>query len=51
MNRAAYVILEGDIKSVMDTTASIGLMKHMGIVIEPMSEHPLEIMPDSDADA
>lgn len=51
MNRAAYMILEGDIKSVMDTTASIGLMKHMGIVIEPLSEHPLEIMPDSDPDA
>lgn len=47
MNRAAYMIIEGDIKSVMDTTRSIELMKNMGIVIEPLSEHPVEIMPNS----
>lgn len=46
MNRAAYVILEGDIKCVMDTTRSIELMKNVGIVIEPLSEHPIEIMLD-----
>lgn len=45
-NRAGYVVLEGDIQSVMDTTRSIEFMKNVGIVIEPMSEHPVEIMPD-----
>jgi hypothetical protein len=45
MNRAAYMILEGDVKSVVDTTRSIELMKNVGIVIEPFSEHPVEIMP------
>ncbi|MGE2818246.1 SseB family protein [Mycobacterium heidelbergense] len=46
MNRAAYMIIEGDIKSVMDTTRSIELMKNAAIVVEPLSEHPVEIMPD-----
>ena len=48
MNRAAYMIIEGDIKRVLDTTRSIELMKNVGIVIEPLSDHPVEIMPDSD---
>jgi hypothetical protein len=47
MNRAAYLIIEGNIKSVMDTIRSIELMKNAGIVIEPFSEHPVEIMPDA----
>lgn len=47
MNRAAYMILEGDIKTVMETNRSIELMKNVGIVIEPLSDHPVEIMPDS----
>ena len=47
MNRAAYMIIEGSISSVMDTMRSIDLMKNAGIVIEPFSEHPVEIMPDS----
>jgi hypothetical protein len=46
-NRAAYMVLEGDVKGVMDTNRSIDLMKRVGIVIEPLSEHPVEIMPDS----
>jgi hypothetical protein len=45
MNRAAYMIIEGDIKSVMETTRSIELLKNAGIVIEPLSENPVEIMP------
>jgi hypothetical protein len=45
MNRAAYMIIEGDIKGVMETTRSIELLKNVGIVIEPLSEHPVEIMP------
>ena len=45
-NRAAYMILEGDVQRVMDTNRSIELMKRVGIVIEPLSEHPVEIMPD-----
>jgi hypothetical protein len=47
MNRAAYMIIEGDIKDVMDTAHSIELLKNVGIVIEPLSEHPDEIMADS----
>ncbi|MEM6110456.1 hypothetical protein AAHS21_30200 [Mycobacterium sp. 050272] len=46
-NRAGYMILEGDVKAVMETNSSIELMKNVGIVIEPLSEHPVEIMPDS----
>ena len=46
MNRAAYVVLQGDVKSVIDTTRSIELLKRAGIVIEPLSEHPIQIMPD-----
>ncbi|CDO89005.1 hypothetical protein AWC29_21695 [Mycobacterium triplex] len=47
MNRAVYVILEGDVKTVMDSNRSIELMKRVGVVIEPLSDHPVEIMPDS----
>lgn len=47
MNRAAYTILEGDVKGVMDTNRSIEPMKGFGIVIEPLSEHPVAIMPDA----
>jgi hypothetical protein len=47
MNRAAYLIIEGDIKSLMDTNRSIELLKNAGIVIEPLSEHPVEIAPNS----
>lgn len=46
MNRAAYMIIEGDIKALMDTNRSIELMKNAGIVIEPLSEHPVEILPN-----
>lgn len=47
MNRAAYMILEGDVKTVMDTNRSIELMRRVGIVIEPLSDHPVEIRPGS----
>ena len=47
MNRAAYMVLEGDVKGVMATNRSIDFMKSVGIVIEPLSEHPIEVMPDS----
>ena len=45
-NRAAYMILEGDVEGVMATNRSIELMKNVGVVIEPLSEHPVEIKPD-----
>jgi hypothetical protein len=45
VNRAAYMIIEGDVKSVMETTRSIELLKNVGIVIEPLSSHPVEIWP------
>ena len=47
MNRAAYMVLEGDVKGVMATNRSIDPMKSVGIIIEPLGEHPVEIMPDS----
>jgi hypothetical protein len=47
MDRAAYAILEGDVESVMATTQSIELMKGVAVVIDPLSEHPVEILPDS----
>jgi SseB protein N-terminal domain len=47
MNRAAYLILEGNIKAVLDTLRSIEPLKNAGIVIEPFSERPVEIMPSS----
>lgn len=48
MNRAAYMILEGDVERVLETNRSIEHMKTVGIVIEPLSEHPIVIMPTSD---
>lgn len=48
MNRAAYMILEGDVERVLETNRSIEQMKTVGIVIEPLSEHPIVIMPTSD---
>lgn len=47
MDRAAYMILQGDLTSVMATLQSIELMKGVAIVIDPLSEYPVEIMPDS----
>ncbi len=44
-NRAAYVVLHGSVASVMDTMRSIELMKSTRIVIEPLSAHPVEVMP------
>ncbi len=44
-NRAAYMILEGDIQAVIDINRSLEQMRTVGIVIEPLSEHPVEIRP------
>jgi hypothetical protein len=45
MNRAAYLIIEGNLKAVAESLRSIEPMKNTGIVIEPLSEHPVEIRP------
>ncbi|AMD56356.1 SseB family protein [Mycolicibacterium fortuitum] len=45
MNRAAYMVLEGDVKTVMDTNRSIELMRSTGIVIDPFCDDPVEIPP------
>jgi hypothetical protein len=47
MNRGPHLIIEGNLKAVAESLRSIELMKNTGIVIEPFSEHPVEIMPDS----
>ncbi|MCV7386385.1 SseB family protein [Mycolicibacter longobardus] len=46
-DRVAYAILKGNVQDVMETTRSIELLKGTGIVIEPLSEHPVEILPDA----
>jgi len=46
MNRAAYMVLEGGVQTVLDTNRSIGLMKDVGVVIEPLSQDPVVIMPN-----
>lgn len=46
MNRVSYLIIEGDIRAVMDTLRSIEPLKTAGIVIEPLSEQPVEIRPN-----
>ncbi len=43
MNRAAYMIIEGTLQSVIDTTRSIEQMNDVRIVIEPLGEHPVEV--------
>jgi hypothetical protein len=45
MNRAGYLIMEGTIQSVRDTMRSIERLRNAGIVVEPFSEHPIEIPP------
>jgi hypothetical protein len=47
MNRAAYLIIEGTVQAVQDTMRTIEPLKNAGIVIEPFSEHPVEILPES----
>lgn len=45
MNRAGYMVLEGSVQSVLETNRSIELMKDVGVVIEPLSDEPVVIMP------
>lgn len=45
MNRAAYMVLGGDVKTVLESNRSIELMKDVGVVIEPLSASPVVIMP------
>lgn len=45
MNRAAYMIIEGDVQTVLDTNRSIEQMKNVGVVIEPLSASPVILMP------
>ena len=47
MNRADYMILEGDVPRVTETIRSIELMKDVAIVIEPLSANPVEVTPNS----
>ncbi|MDD7811647.1 hypothetical protein PP713_03600 [Mycobacterium sp. CSUR Q5927] len=44
-NRVGYLIIEDDVRGAMKTIRSIEPLKDTGIVIEPLSEHPVEIMP------
>jgi hypothetical protein len=46
MNRAGFMVLEGDVQSVLETNRSIELMKDVGVVVEPLSENPVVIMPN-----
>ncbi|OBK80536.1 hypothetical protein [Mycobacterium sp. 1164985.4] len=45
MNRAAYMVLEGDVETVMNSNRSIELLRDVGVVIEPLSASPVIIRP------
>lgn len=45
-NRAAYMILEGDLAALMKTNSSLEQMRKVGIVIEPLGQSPVYVMPD-----
>ncbi|OBB35847.1 hypothetical protein [Mycobacterium sp. 852002-51961_SCH5331710] len=45
MNRAAYMVLEGDVKTVMNSNRSIELLRDVGVVIEPLSASLVVIKP------
>lgn len=45
------MIIAGCIKGLTQTNRSIDPLKNVGIVIEPFSEHPVEILPDAFTDA
>ncbi|MCV7281700.1 hypothetical protein H7J88_18895 [Mycolicibacterium flavescens] len=47
MNRAAFVIIEGGVQTVLETNRTIDFLKNAGVVIEPLSEQPVVIMPSS----
>ena len=47
MGRAAYLSIEGTVEAVQDSIRTIEPLKNAGIVIEPFSEHPVEIPPGS----
>lgn len=46
MNRGPYLVIEGTVQAVRDSIRSIEPLKNAGIVIEPFSACPVEIMPD-----
>lgn len=46
MNRAAYMVIEGSVESVLETNRSIDLLRNAGVVIEPLSENPVVVTPD-----
>ncbi|MGV0788387.1 hypothetical protein ABQF33_15880 [Mycolicibacterium sp. XJ2] len=48
MNRAAYMVLEGDVQTLMDSNRSTELMRDVGLVIEPLSDNPVIIPPGND---
>jgi hypothetical protein len=45
-NRAAYMILEGDLAALMKNNSSLEQMREVGIVIEPLSQSPIFVMPE-----
>lgn len=45
MDRAAFVVLKGTVSAVLTMNRSIDLMSGVGIVIDPFSDHPVEVMP------
>lgn len=45
-NRAAYMILEGDLAALIKTNSSLEQTREVGIVIEPLSQSPIYVMPE-----
>ena len=45
MGRAAFIIIEGDLKGALESLDTHPMLKEFGLVIEPNSNSPIEIAP------
>ena len=46
MGRAAFIIIEGDLKGALESLDTHPMLKEFGLVIEPNSNTPIEIGPE-----
>ena len=46
MGRAAFIIIEGDLKGALESLDAHPMLKEFGLVIEPNSNTPIEIAPE-----
>ena len=45
MGRAAFIIIEGNLKGALESLDTHPMLKEFGLVIEPNSNSPIEIAP------